>query len=307
MQERENAIVCFGEILWDHLPAGRYPGGAPFNVAYHLHQQGASVAIASAVGADDPGGELLARLRGWSIPTDGISAHPQLPTGYVTAKVTPEGDASYDIAENVAWDRIELTPWVQRKAGQARAVIFGSLAQRSTFNRNSLDELLELLPPEAWRIFDVNLRAPYDDLALVGSLAQRATLLKVNSAEAARLAGVQREKTSPPAETAAQDEQYARILQRETGCRFVCVTGGSRGAGLLVSGEWHWEPGRQVAVVDTVGAGDSFLATLALHLLGKGRNAPAALAAACRVGEWVASRPGATPPYVDNTTSASRT
>ncbi len=31
-------MICFGEILWDCLPTGRFPGGASLNVAYHLRQ-----------------------------------------------------------------------------------------------------------------------------------------------------------------------------------------------------------------------------------------------------------------------------
>jgi fructokinase len=42
--------LCFGEILWDSLPAALFPGGAPFNVGYHLHKLGADVRIVSAVG-----------------------------------------------------------------------------------------------------------------------------------------------------------------------------------------------------------------------------------------------------------------
>ena len=40
-------IACFGEILWDILPTGRQPGGAPFNVAVHLHQLGLPVRFIS--------------------------------------------------------------------------------------------------------------------------------------------------------------------------------------------------------------------------------------------------------------------
>ena len=35
-------FYTFGEILWDCLPSGRHAGGAPFNVAAHLVQLGAS-------------------------------------------------------------------------------------------------------------------------------------------------------------------------------------------------------------------------------------------------------------------------
>lgn len=33
-------VICFGEVLWDVFPDGKKPGGAPMNVAYHLHAQG---------------------------------------------------------------------------------------------------------------------------------------------------------------------------------------------------------------------------------------------------------------------------
>ena len=30
-------VVSFGEILWDKLPSGKVPGGAPLNFAYRLN------------------------------------------------------------------------------------------------------------------------------------------------------------------------------------------------------------------------------------------------------------------------------
>ena len=35
------SVLCFGEMLWDALPRGLFPGGAPMNVAYHLARRGA--------------------------------------------------------------------------------------------------------------------------------------------------------------------------------------------------------------------------------------------------------------------------
>jgi fructokinase len=77
----------------------------------------------------------------------------------------------------------------------------------------------------------------------------------------------------------------------------VVVTAGEHGAGLLRRGRWHWEPGRPVEVVDTVGAGDAFLASLVTHLMGGVLSDAECLARACRLGEWVASQRGATPNY----------
>jgi fructokinase len=281
-------VVCFGEILWDILPAGMFAGGAPFNVGYHLKQLGLAPHLASAVGRDLLGDELLRRLRHWEMDQEGIARHTGLPTGYVRASLSTGGEASYEIATEVAWDQIAFGEDAVRAAVAARALVFGSLALRSTFNRAALERLLAVLPPDAMRVFDVNLRPPHDDLGLVREFAPRATLLKLNAREAARLSEGRLEH--------GEEERNARTLADATGCPLVCITAAEHGAGLLEEGRWHWEAGRPVPVADTIGSGDAFLAALLARRL-HGASAPAALAFACRLGEWVATHSGATPAY----------
>ena len=287
-------ILCFGEILWDFLPDGLFPGGAPFNVAYHLKQQGADAKLISAVGRDLLGDELLRRVKSWDISTETIALHQGLPTGYVQAEIGSDGDATYDIVSSVAWDQIMTGQDSLQAAMNAQAIVFGSLAQRSAFNQSALDRLLATVPADAWRIFDVNLRPPYDDLELVRQLAQKSTLLKLNAAEAARL-------VDGGDEQAGREEKDARALAESISCARVCITSGSRGAGLLHGGQWSWEPGREISVVDNIGAGDSFLATLATHLIQGQLTDAECLARACRIGEWVATQRGATHTYNSST------
>jgi fructokinase len=282
-------VFCFGEILWDFLPDGLFPGGAPFNVAYHLKNLGADARIVSAVGRDQLGDELLRRLRHWQLEVGGIARHDARPTGFVRAEISASGDARYEIATDVAWDDIVANDAVLCDAKHARACVFGSLAQRSERNRATLDRLLAALPAEAERVFDVNLRPPHDDLALVRQLARKATLLKLNAAEAARLAAGE-------SEIPGREETHARLLAQQTGCATVCVTSGARGAGLLEKNQWRWESAQPVAVVDTVGSGDAFLAAFVTHRLGK-KSPHECLTRACRLGEWVATKRGATPTY----------
>ena len=287
-------VVCFGEILWDFLPDALYPGGAPLNVAYHLRRLGRRPYLVSAVGRDQLGDELLRRLRHWDIGTAGITRHADRPTGTVRASLAMRGDARYEITADVALDQIVLSAGTRRAVGAAQAIVFGSLAQRSAANVRALDRLLAHGRAGSWWVFDVNLRPPHDDLDLVRTLARRATLLKLNAAEAARLA-------DGAAEASGREETDARRLAARTGCATVCVTAGERGAGLLRAGLWHWEPGRPVTVADTVGAGDAFLAALVNHLLNGRMPDGEVLARACRLGEWVASRRGATPAYDPST------
>lgn len=284
-------VLCFGEILWDSLPAGLFPGGAPFNVAYHLHNLGADARIVSSVGRDKLGDEVLRRIKGWGLSTELVAINNGLPTGTVIAEIGPAGDAHYTITTSVAWDQIIASDDAVQAAFTCRALVHGSLALRSTLNCASLDRLCAVMPADAWRVFDVNLRPPHDDLGLVRERANGASLLKLNSDEAARLTGRE------PGTADGAEEAMARELSAAHDCARVCITCGSRGAGLLHEGSWHWEPGRDVGVVDTIGAGDAFLARLLVELLAGTRPVADALASACRHGEWVASRSGATPAY----------
>ena len=284
----DGVALCFGEMLWDLLPHGDFPGGAPFNVACHLHHLGVPVLAVSAVGKDERGDALLERVRERGLSASGIGRLDDLPTGTVKAELAANGDACYLIETAVAWDQIPLDAAVMSAAPGARALVFGSLALRSPANQRTFTRLAALVPTPAWRVFDVNLRAPFDDLDLVRRYAPLANVLKLNSTEAARLAG-------DPGNDEGAEEDHARRLGADTGVPFVCVTAGARGAGLLRSGQWSWEPARVVKVVDTVGSGDAFLAQLLAGLLAGGRTDAELLAAACRRGEWVASQAGACP------------
>jgi len=278
--------LCFGEVLWDCLPQGLFLGGAPVNVAYHLSRMGIRAFPVTAVGDDFLGEEILSRLESMELPTESVHTHPSRMTGAVRASISPEGNATYNTLEGVAWDEIPIRPAAEAAARDAVAVIYGSLSQRTAANRQSLHALLAKAH-QAEKVFDVNLRPPFDDLRQVHTLAQRATLLKLNHEEAARL-------------TEAKPDQFeanARTLADRTGTHAVCITAGPEGAGLLIGKKWFWEPGNDVEVRDTVGAGDSFLASLVNRLIVEKLNPQDALEHSCRVGEFITTREGATPAY----------
>jgi len=297
-------LLCFGELLWDFLPDGLFPGGAPFNVAYHLHQHGLDARIVTAVGRDILGEEFLRRIRAWGLPTETITEHAGLPTGYGRVELSPTGEARYAFANNTAWDHILVNEAAQHTAANARGIVFGSLALRSPENHTALGQLLAALPADAWRIFDVNLRPPHDDLRLVNSLAPQATLVKLNAAEAARLARggpeIPGNEEADARALAARWSEDAKVGEDSGAQKTICLTCAERGAGLLHNGQWFFEAGRPVTVADTVGAGDSFLAALLAALLVEKKSPADALAAAARIGEWVATQRGATPSYAVN-------
>ncbi len=283
-------IFCFGEALWDCLPEGNFPGGAPLNVAFHLNQLGVRAFPVTAVGLDPLGRELVDIVRRWGVRTDFIGWHPTLPTGTVAAEINAQGDARYTIREDVAWDDIPVTAQLLSAVGSADAVVYGTLAQRSVSNRLQLEKLQQA-SVNTFTVCDVNLRPPYDDHERVWKLASQADLVKLNDGELRTLLDDTRERRSL--------EALARLFATEIGVDAVCVTAGAKGAGLLHAHEWHWCDAKPITTRDTVGAGDAFLAGLISRLLDPHTAPRECLQHACRLGEFVASRHGATPLHAE--------
>lgn len=278
-------VVCFGEILWDLLPSGEQAGGAPMNVAYHLKKMGLQPAMISRIGHDDWGRKLLHLLEGWGLSTQFIQQDAQHPTGIVHAHPNEQHEVTYEIVQPVAWDFIQYTNDLSSLVQQSRYFVYGSLAARSPTSRNTLLQLLEAAPK---KVLDINIRMPHFDKDLALQLLQQVDILKLNEHELPILSGW-------IGEGGSFEEQVARV-QDYFKVPVMVVTCGNRGAALRMDGTLHRHPGFKVAVADTVGSGDAFLAGL-LSQLEEGTTPQQALAFACATGALTASKPGACPDY----------
>jgi fructokinase len=278
-------ILCVGEVLFDVFPAGAFLGGAPLNVAYHLRALGRPARVASRVGTDDYAARVRRALLGAGLDEDLLQTDDLHPTGQVTVTLLDAHTPQYDLRAAAAWDFIAPSPRLQAAAAGAAVVVFGSLAQRATPSRQTIQSLVER--PGPMRVFDVNLRPPFVDPAVIDFGLRHCELLKLNDAELRHL----RQTLNLP----AGDADAARAISDRFGCNTVCVTRGAGGAMLLRSGKIHDHPGHRVDAVDPVGAGDAFLAALLDGLLQAG-DGEAALDAACATGAYVATQPSATPP-----------
>ena len=277
------AIACFGEMLWDVLPTGRQPGGAPLNVAVHLHNFGLDARIISRVGHDDLGAELLAFVEGKGLNTGCVQRGETHLTGVVKANVSDCLEVTYQIVKPVAWDYIRYDAGLSALVQAAEAFVYGSLAARHAPSRETLYRLLQ---QARLKVFDVNLRPPHYSRDVVTYLLNQADVVKLNHPELAEIAGWF--GVSPAEDTAL------RWLAERFGLQAVCVTMGADGAALWVGQHLHRSPGRVVQVQDTIGSGDAFLAALLRGWLA-GHAPPDYLAFACAAGALVASCRGATP------------
>lgn len=274
-------VYVVGEVLWDALPSGLFLGGAPANVGVHLHQLGVPAALVSRVGVDRLGREAVRRLTAHGLAVDLVQTDPARETGFVEATVEADGGVSYRIAPDAAWDALTLEAGLVERVAAGRALVFGTLAQRSGPSRRTLRALWDTGVP---LVYDVNLRPPDADRDTVAESLAAAGLVKLNAEEL--------DQTRAWFDLPAADPLTA--LAERFDVPTVCVTRGAHGARLLHRGEVHDHPGHPTTVVDPVGAGDAFLAALLRGVL-EGDDPSVALDAACRRGAFVASRRGATP------------
>lgn len=280
-------LIGLGEILWDILPSGRQLGGAPANFAYHANALGARGTIISRVGTDANGADILTCLAGLGLSVDLIQKDPDAPTGAVSVELSADGQPRYIIHENVAWDRLSATKEARIAAAAADAICFGTLAQRSETSRAAIHEILAAAALKALRVLDVNLRQQFYSAELIDRSLHAANVLKVNDAELPILA----ELFSLAGDPRAQIAELARRYK----LRMVACTRGAHGSLLFSEGQWSEHPGVPTRVVDTIGAGDSFTATMILGVLA-GRELDAINDHANRVAAFVASQPGGMPP-----------
>jgi fructokinase len=287
MQTNKNQnIVCFGEVLWDMLPNGAKPGGAPLNVAIHLTKQGQKPLLISKVGNDVDGYKLLQFLSESGIDTRYIETDSKLPTSKVLVILDKNKNATYEICEPVAWDNILVTPKIKNETNAAKLIIFGSLASRNETTLNTLLQILE--NSDAEKLMDVNLRPPFNKKERVEKLIYLSDFVKLNDEELLEIAGWN--------SISGSEKELINWFVEFYGCRTLCVTRGSKGAALFIGNKLYEHPGFKVKAVDTVGAGDSFFASL-IACLSKNTLPHIALETACATGAFVASQKGAVPNY----------
>lgn len=283
-------IACYGEILWDIFPDKKQLGGAPLNVALRLHAFGAEVAMISALGKDSLGKEALSQIESRQLSTSHIQRVAK-PTGQATIALDKKGKASYTIPTDAAWNTITYTEENGNAVQDSDALIIGSLAFNTSLDneeeRINLETIEQLIEKSSFTVFDLNLRAPHYDLEVVVALMEASNMIKLNDEELELIImamGIQ-------AETLAEE---LKLLSAMTETPTICVTLGVEGAILYHKGKIHEQVGFPTQTVDSVGAGDSFLATLIYGLL-TNETPEDALEVACAVGSLVAGKSGASP------------
>ena len=275
MTTMKQYIVGLGEALWDCLPEGKKIGGAPANFAFHVGQFGHNSLAISAIGNDKLGEETLAEFDKKHV--NYLMPVVDYPTGTVQVTLDEAGVPTYEIKEGVAWDNIPFTPEIEKVAKNCRAVCFGSLAQRSSVSRNTIQQFLDATPKDCLKIFDINLRQNFYNETIIRNSLKQCNILKINDEE---LVSIGRIVGYPG-------------LDMENKC-WLLIGKYNLDMLVLTCGVESYQKTPIVEVADTVGAGDSFTGTFTAAILA-GKCIAEAHSLAVEASAYVCTKNGAMP------------
>lgn len=302
------SVLCLGEVLFDCLAdqLGRkleeveswtpYPGGAPANVACSLVKLGTSAGFVGAVGKDKPGNELLELLAEVGVDTSGVQYHPTAPTRQVYVVRSNEGDRHFagfgdrSTAE-FADTYLKASEMPSSLFEAADFLVLGTLELAYPDSGRAIYRALELAGQyDVKVVVDINWRPVFwknPDAApeIIKQILKQVDFLKLSKEEAQWLFN-----TSDP----------GAITYRNDGVEGVLVTDGENGCAYCLGENEGKVPAFNISVVDTTGAGDSFLAGFIHQLakqgiqsLGNEETAKQIVTYASAVGALTTTKPGA--------------
>ncbi|MCU7924716.1 MAG: carbohydrate kinase [Candidatus Thiodiazotropha sp. (ex Dulcina madagascariensis)] len=253
--------VIFGEVLFDLFEGGHAViGGAPFNVAWHLHAFGMNPLFISRIGKDADGDRIFAFMKKFGMDQSGIQWDDAHPTGRVHVSLLKD-DPTYHILPNRAYDFIDKTQAQKALAeGNWSLLYHGTLISRSERSSETLKSIATSLGLKTF--LGLNIRPPWYDEDVVQDMLRGANWVKVSEKELDWLLGA-----DTPVES--MRVEGAKRLHRRYDLEILAVTVGAEGA-FMIGSRKGMVTGRPVVakeILDTVGAGDAFAAVAILGIL----------------------------------------
>lgn len=301
-------VLSLGEVLYDLISDEpgvpyeqvkswtAYPGGAPANVASALVKLGTSAGFIGCVGADKAGDQLVDLLEQIGVNTAAVQRHDTAPTRQIYVIRTADGDRQFvgfgdRATTDFADTQLHATSLSPHMFDAAEYLVIGTLEMAYPATAKATYRALDLADQHQVKVvLDINWRPmfwedPEAAPSVIRSLLPRIDFLKLSDEEADWLF----DTTDPGA-----------IAYRLESVEGVMVTAGEKGCAYCLSGNEGRVPSFDVEVVETTGAGDSFLAgfvhqvcTGGLKALGSDEGARDVITYASAVGALTTTKPGA--------------
>ena len=252
-------IVVVGESLLDIVPEGSHDaehvGGGPLNIAVGLARLDQSALLITQVGHDARADAVLEHLRANEVEVVASPTHSGR-TNTARATLNTNGEAHYEFDLEWTLPHQELP--------RCDVLHVGSLGTALEPGRASVMDLVD----QAWGrdvviSFDPNLRPQFMESAEqawrdIETIGERATLIKMSAEDVALV------------HPGADYGDIARASLTGERTELLVITDGAKGATAYSQGVETHCPTPKVDVVDTVGAGDSFMSAMLAILMEQG-------------------------------------
>jgi fructokinase len=277
-----DAVIIWGEVLWDRFPDGDQLGGAPANVAWHLGQAGGWARLVTRVGNDDDGRRAIEKLEA-VVDVSLVQIDPERATGEVTVRLE-NGEPRYTLHAERAWERIACTDTVRAALDEAGVFVYGTLAQRRPEGLAAWRQAVAAT--RATKVCDLNLRPTDQNAPAIHEAIDAADVIKVNDKELASLhqwfgwedpiaalrdrEPIQARDTRPVRVGAAASEiggpRAGEPREPSSARRIVIVTHGAAGSTIYGDSVIEIPAFEATPGGDNVGCGDAYLAILVYGL-----------------------------------------
>lgn len=251
-------ITSIGEILFDIYPDHKRVGGAPLNFIYHVKKLTDGGNIISRVGKEVLGNKIINELKHAGISHEYIQHDNLHATGKAMVTVDIEGNPSFKIDTESAYDYIEINEENEALINaDTDCLYFGTLAQRSQVSRETINSLFN----RGLKYFcDLNLRQNFYDEEIIRNSLKAADFIKVNYEEMHILNDIL-------IQSEYNTEKVAFELMEKFEINMIGVSRGENGSSIFENGKRYDYSDIDVKVIDTTGAGDAFSAILCLGYL----------------------------------------
>lgn len=242
------------DVVVDRGHRRERPGGSPLNVAVGLARLGVRTTLHTRLGRDPHGDLLRQHLTDSGARLTPTSTGPR-PTATSTALIGPDGAATYDF--DLCWDPAPVPP-----ISDTDLVHVGSIGALVAPGAQAVRDAVVRYRAEATVSFDPNVRpqlldGPDRTRPAVEDLVRRSDIVKSSDEDVAWL--------YPGADPLEVAERWLGL-----GACLVVITRGEHGALALATSGRIDVPSARGRVVDTVGAGDSFMAAMLAALCDAG-------------------------------------
>lgn len=291
-------IICVGEILADMIGKTRdenfvyerFAGGAPFNVACCLKKLNVECGFYGVVGHDTIGTYLCNKANSLNFDYLNIRVDEERNTTLAFVEVDAHGERSFSFYRKNTADAYFDENDINKIVSEADIIHIGSLAMSVKSGRAFLDKLIECAKSHGKKIsFDVNYR---DDIFAYGAEAIRIYKEYIEKADIIKFS----DNELPMFYSGTSVEEMLCKVQSDT--KVILLTLGKRGSMACADGKIYYEPTIPTdKVIDTNGAGDSFMAGALSGIYEGNENWNHILRRANACGSLAVSQSGAFPEW----------